>query len=566
MARSEQRGHLNSTVIRHHSRTRGKMSSVLPASLMLGVSALAHAGPQGEQIVHGTGNVSRDSMTTNVHQGSKNLIVHWDSFNVSAKEKVNFLQPSASAAALNRIFDQNPSEIHGQIRANGRVVLINPRGVIFGKTASVDVASLVASGLDISNESFLSGQYRFAAEAGKSGGVVVNQGLLKAATGGSVSLLGGAVRNEGVIIAYAGQVTLAAGRRMALDFEGDGLLRFAVNEQVVRNASGLDDAVSNTGEIDASTGGSILLTGSVSRDVFSNVVNNSGLLKASSVQGDGGKIRLVAKGDDAHILNSGVVDVRSETGQGGTVDFAAPKITMAARAKVLASSGTGDGGAVGLIGSVRPGTVDSSRVVMQDNAAIDVSSTGRQGGSAIITADQVGLFDKSSVDASGGAGGGEIYVGGGFQGKDSTKHNSKITLVGEDALLKADATEQGDGGKIIVWSDDLTRFHGSLFARGAGAGNGGFAEVSGKGRLDLGRQSQMASRISLLGGVQGGAMGTLLLDPDTIVIKNSGPDIDDDGTGDDITNAADLDANTKKSGLDSIITTGAVEDLLETTD
>jgi hypothetical protein len=52
--------------------------------------------------------------------------------------------------------------------------------------------------------------------------------------------------------------------------------------------------------------------------------------------------------------------------------------------------------------------------------------------------------------------------------------------------ITADAITSGDGGKVIVWSDDTTRAYGSISARGgAQSGNGGFVEVSGKNWLDF---------------------------------------------------------------------------------
>src|SRR6185503_7712435 len=96
----------------------------------------------------------------------------------------------------------------------------------------------------------------------------------------------------------------------------------------------------------------------------------------------------------------------------------------------------------------------------------------------------VGLFDKASIDASGDAGGGTVLVGGNFQGK-GPEANATATYVGAETTIKADAINDGNGGKLIVWADQTTRFYGTGSVRGgAEGGNGGFAEVSGKGHLD----------------------------------------------------------------------------------
>jgi hypothetical protein len=48
-------------------------------------------------------------------------------------------------------------------------------------------------------------------------------------------------------------------------------------------------------------------------------------------------------------------------------------------------------------------------------------------------------------------------------------------------VVKADSLLDGDGGRVIVWANDITGFYGNISARGGiNSGNGGFVEVSGK--------------------------------------------------------------------------------------
>ena len=168
------------------------------------------AAPQGGVIVNGKGSIKKpNSTTTRIKQQSRSMVIDWDSFNVGAKETVKFKQPSRRAAALNRIHDQDPSQIFGSIKANGRVFLSNPNGLFFGSSAQVNVGALVATSLEISASDFMQGKYRL--EAGD-GGAIVNQGIIEAANGGVIALIGNSVRNEGVIIADYGHVVLASGR------------------------------------------------------------------------------------------------------------------------------------------------------------------------------------------------------------------------------------------------------------------------------------------------------------------------------------------------------------------
>jgi filamentous hemagglutinin family protein len=68
----------------------------------------------------------------------------WNTFNIGVNATVNFAQPSASSVALNRVTSGDPSQIMGQLNANGQVYLINPSGILFGAGSSVNVGGLVA--------------------------------------------------------------------------------------------------------------------------------------------------------------------------------------------------------------------------------------------------------------------------------------------------------------------------------------------------------------------------------------------------------------------------------------
>ncbi|MBI2993245.1 MAG: hypothetical protein HYY48_03610, partial [Gammaproteobacteria bacterium] len=336
--------------------------------------------------------------------------------------------------------------------------------------------------LNITTEDFMAGQYHFAAPAGEDGGLVVNQGLIEAATGGSVSLIGGAVRNEGVILATAGQVTLAAGNRMAMDFDGDGLIRFVIEDEVLQNLHALDGAVTNTGEINAD-GGSVVLEGKAARDVFTNVVNNQGIVRAGRIENQGGIITLAASGAGNSLINTGTLDASGTGGDGGTIHIYA-----------------------------------DDTAIVGGNSVVDASSADGAGGTVQILGEQVGLAGEATLDASGATGGGTVLIGGDYQGKNPDIRNASKTYVGSEVEIRADATEQGDGGKVIVWADGDTEFHGNISVRGGDlGGDGGFVEVSGKGTLLF---TGFADRRA-----PHGEAGTLLLDPTTLDIIASGSPI-----------------------------------------
>lgn len=421
-------------------------------SLSLGAVSPALAGPKGGVVVGGQGTISTpNANTTVINQSSNQLQLNWTSFNVGASESVQFQQPSSAAVAFNRILDQSPSQIFGHIQGNGQVVLVNPNGFLIGRTATLNVNSLVVSSLDAIDFDAGSGRYRFSSVANP--GAVINQGTITAGRGGSVTLLGGQVSNSGSIVADFGTVNLAAGRTATLDLAGDGLLRLEVDSGLLANSSGAASAVENTGSIQAN-GGRVLLTASAVNDVFSKLVNNTGVVRANRIDNSGGTIELL--------------------GPGGEV--------------------------------VSSGTLDAS--------AGDDHSTG---GSVSVLGKYVGLFDEAVVNVSGATGGGTALIGGDYHGANPDVLNAQQTFVSSAATISADAGATGNGGHVVVWSDDQTHYEGNINARGGtAAGDGGYVEVSGKGSLGFSGGADLSA--------VHGVSGTILLDPKTITIDSTSND------------------------------------------
>ena len=277
----------------------------LTAAFTASVCHSVVAGPEGGLIVGGSGNISQSGLNTTINQNTSSLAIDWNSFNVNSNERVQFIQPNVSSIALNRILGSNASQINGRIDANGQIVLVNPHGVFFGQNASVNVGSLIASGLNISPVDFMNGNYIFNEVIGTDG-AVINSGTINASLGGNVALLGKQVENSGLIAANLGSVALAAGRQAVLSFDGAGLLGVSVSEAVLQNELGVDPAVLNSGAIQAQAG-QVLLTGSVSQNVFTQAVNSSGIEQVRSVVvNDDGSFDL---GGGADALNSGSVGV-----------------------------------------------------------------------------------------------------------------------------------------------------------------------------------------------------------------------------------------------------------------
>ena len=335
----------SASVLRPENRTRIRLLLAKPmlvaaiATWCFAGGATALAGPEGGQIVAGQGEISLPSTTsTQITQASDRIAIDWQTFNVATNESVTFEQPTADSIALNRILDQNPSQILGAINANGQVFLLNPNGMLFGESAQINVAGLLATSMDLRTDDFMSGNIQL---EGGEGGLIHNKGVLQAAPGGYVVLAGGAVLNEGVILADLGTIQLASGSKATLDFQGDGLLLFEVDQAIADSIVGVDSAVANSGELIAN-GGRILLTASAARDVYASVINNTGIARANRIENIGGVVHLAGSGGD--VMHSGTIDVSGDAvSNGGEVVMTGDRVGLFGSSVVNADGGAGGG-------------------------------------------------------------------------------------------------------------------------------------------------------------------------------------------------------------------------------
>lgn len=128
------------------------------------------------------------------------------------------------------------------------------------------------------------------------------------------------------------------------------------------------------------------------------------------------------------------------------------------------------------------------------------------------------VLQNTTIDASGTHGGGKIFIGGDFQG-NGTIPNARYTVIDAQSSIVADALQQGNGGRAIVWADETTGFFGNISDRGGlNGGDGGFVEVSGKQNLIFDGTVDLTAA--------GGNLGTLLLEPANITISNDPSDPD----------------------------------------
>lgn len=304
------------------------------AVLLLGAAA-AQAGPVDGQVTSGSGSVAQSGANTTITQSSQNLSLTWKSFNIGAQESVNFLQPSASALAVNRILDTNGSQILGQLNADGQVYLINPNGILFGAGAQVNVGGLVASTLDVNDADLSSSQRSF---SGPGAGSIVNQGTINAATGGYVALLGNTVSNQGAISAPLGSVVLAAGSAATLTFQGNQLLQVQVDQSVL-------NSLANNGGLIQADGGRVLMSAGARDSLLASVVNNSGVIQARTVENRSGTIVLLGGMAAGTAKVAGLLDASAPNGgNGGFIETSGAHVKIADSARITTAAPAGSSG------------------------------------------------------------------------------------------------------------------------------------------------------------------------------------------------------------------------------
>ena len=429
---------------------------------------------EGDRIdIHG-GQLSEDGA---------NLFHSFEEFGLSEGQIANFLSNPNIENILGRVVGGDASYINGLLQVTGgdsNLFLINPAGIVFGASASLNVAgdftATTATGigfgdawLDVFGEnswSSLMGNPTAFAFASANPGSIVNDGNLAVESGQNLGLFGGTVVNSGTLTTQDGNLTLSA-------VEGESIVRLSA----AGNVLSLDVAETGIGEED--------------------------FTPLSLPQ-------LLAGGED--LSHASQVAVNGD----GTVSLVGSEVKIDPEAGTAIASGqlraNGDTSEIQVLGS------------------------------------EVAVLD-ATLDVSGTDGGGNIFIGGDFQGL-GTIPNARVTLVDGNTNILTDAIESGDGGRVILWADETTAFLGNISARGSSSAtpsHGGFVEVSGKQNLIFEGLVDVSA--------MNGNLGTLLLDPANITISSGAsttgvdaalPDIfASDFDGQDITiNAATLENQT----------------------
>lgn len=528
--------------------------SVMASGATIAAPPVANQLPTGGQVSAGSAAIATSGNSMTVTQSSNRAAINWNTFDIGSAASVNFVQPSSQAIALNRVISSNPSQIYGQLSSNGQVYLINPSGVFFAPGSQVNVGGIVATTHQMSDAAFMAGSTTF--ERSGSTGKVINEGTIQTSLNGYIAMLAPEVRNSGLLLAQSGTVALAAAEKITLNFGPTSKL-----DSITVTAATLDTLVENRQAVRAPNG-LIILSARSATQLAASVVN-SGTLEAKGISQQGGRILL----EGSTVNNTGTLDVSSDTAQAGTIQINGKNVALLGNViatspvqggtlKVQASAvlnvnaninlGSAQrGGQVELIarqvsiadtvidvdGDVQGGNVQVQATNAQNtnpfndpfnppNIPLTVALTGLttinsrsrngQGGNATILGDSISLDGNTTINVSGALGGGNVLVGGDWQGSNGT-YQATTVYMGQNVNIDASATNNGNGGKVVLWSDihnanSSTTVSGTILAKGGiNSGDGGKVETSG--------YTLNADGIQINAGSSKGQNGFWLIDP-----------------------------------------------------
>ena len=313
------------------------------------------------------------------------------------------------------------------------------------------------------------------------------------------------VNPNGIVFGSGSTIDVAGMVATTLNLSNADFLAGRYNFTEVPGAQNISNTGNLTAHGDGLGGGQIYL--------IAPNVENTGVINAPN-----GEI-LLAAGHSVELVNSIEPNLR--------VNITAPAGDATNVGQLVAEAGS-----LGMFGTIvkNSGTVSADSATMQGGRIVfkatqraeisgAVSANGVTGGTIQALGNEVGIMDGASVIANGAQGGGTILIGGDYRGNNADVPNAQVTYVSPTASINVDATQNGNGGKAIVWADDTARVYGSISARGgAELGDGGFVETSGKRFLDVTNAPDISAPF--------GKAGTWLLDPYNITVVSTAGTLD----------------------------------------
>jgi filamentous hemagglutinin family protein len=444
------------------------------------LSAADLALPSNGVVTSGSAQISSTETKMTINQSTDQAIINWNTFNIGKDAQVQFIQPSVDSSTLNRVLSVGASSIFGQLTSNGKVFLVNPNGILFGPSSSVDVGALVATTGNISDFNFLNNNYSFVANKVSD---LVNQGQIK---GGSVALIGPSIRNEGYLIASIGDVVLASSDKVSLSFGPNQKISVAVDPSTIGSQ------INQTGSI-TSNSGKVLMEANVAQSFIDQTIN--GPTSANTIISANGVMRLVSTtgpikakqievsaGPRGQAYVNGLLDVSQTNGVGGSILALGREVTIGSLAS-LDATGTFGGGSI-LVGGDWQGSNNIPQSIytsVLSGAVLDASATDHgHGGKIVAWSDITNSNSKTIAQGSffsqGGANGGnggkietsghELDVSGAKILLTSKKNNAGLWLIDPynytiDSLAASAIVSALNSGHVTLTTSSNNTSYGS---------------------------------------------------------------------------------------------------------
>ncbi|NEP57661.1 MAG: filamentous hemagglutinin N-terminal domain-containing protein [Symploca sp. SIO2G7] len=359
------------------------LPNLLPL-ILVSISIPATANPTNPTIVNGTVTITQPNTSTLEITNTPGSIINWQQFSINPGELTRFLQQSPESAILNRVIGSDPSQILGTLQSNGRVLLINPNGILFGANAVIDVQGLIASTLNLTDEDFLDGNYFFT-QTGTGAPLTVETGAqLTTVDGGQIWLMAQSIEQEANsnITTPGGQTVLAAGTQVQVVESALGNMVFNVTTDGTNSLETLGAIASEKG----------------AAGLFADNITHSGTITAQSAAGVSGLVVLNAT-NNLTIEDNSVIDGSStDNSNGGIINLTAGnKLEVQRLAEVSADGGVtgGDGGKITL-------TAHDLRVSQIANGMQNIHAKARHtsgvDGTVTVTETGIHTYDPAAGD------------------------------------------------------------------------------------------------------------------------------------------------------------------------
>ncbi|MEN5208588.1 MBG domain-containing protein [Stenotrophomonas terrae] len=410
------------------------------------LQAAAQSLPQNGQIIAGSASINSSGNVLNVSQSTQSALIQWQNFNIGAGNQVNFNLPSSQAVSINQITGGTASIIAGQMRSNGQVFLLNPSGIAFTSGASVNVGGLLASTLNVGTPSLpvdggpLPPMFQLA--GGGTGAMISNSNATLLATNGGISLVGGAVSNNGVISAPNGSIDLVAagGVLVTPQASSTGYLRLSFATTAASTAAAI--GINDTGTL---TARSIGMNAMVSPGLASHGINTSGTITANAIDAGDGVLTIRS---NAPVLSSATITAATADIAGSSIDIAGGSIS-ANGARLTANTGNVN----------VSGTVDADMIELTAGTVSQGSSGALQGAVKLDVQGTAGLGGVDNrIGAIAGTVGGDLTL----VTRSALSNNGALQVTGSTRVTAADAGVRRD----ITLGNTGNRFGGLLFAMG----------------------------------------------------------------------------------------------------